>query len=277
MAEDITDEALQVMIINSQRGSFNFVAIKAPGYNDYREYLQDIAAITGATLISQAEGTRLEQADLSMLGSAEKVIVSKETTTIFKGIGDKKALQDRADQINAYLKEEGLMDYQILRYKTRLAKLIGGIAVLYVGGATESEVKEVSDRIDDALHATRAAVEEGIVPGGGVALIRAAEAIDSLKVENEDQATGVNIVRMALEAPLRTIVSNAGGEPSVVVNKVKEQDGNFGYNARTDVYEDLVESGVIDPVKVTRLALENGASVAGLILTTECAIDDIQK
>ena len=235
--------------------------------------LEDIAIVTGGTLISEEQGYQLETAEVIHLGQAEKVVIDKDNTTIVNGAGDSEQIKARVNQIKAQI-ESTSSDYDKEKLQERLAKLAGGVAVIYVGAATEVEMKEKKDRVDDALHATRAAVEEGIVAGGGTALVRALAALDNLGTENDDQENGVNIVRTAIEAPLRTIVSNAGGEGSVVVNKVKEGKGDFGYNARNSQYENLIESGVIDPVKVTRLALENSASISGLLLTTECVISD---
>lgn len=272
IAEDVDGEALATLVVNKLRGSLKIAAVKAPGFGDRRkEMLQDIAVLTGATVISEEVGLRLETANLTMLGTCEKISIDKENTTVVNGNGDKAQIDARVAQIRAQM-ETTTSDYDREKLQERLAKLAGGVAVLYVGAATEVEMKEKKDRVDDALSATRAAVEEGIIPGGGVALIRAAVALDGLKGDNADQDTGIQIVRRAIEEPLRQIVANAGGEGSVVVQKVKEGKGDFGYNARTDVYENLYEAGVIDPKKVTRVALENAASIAGMILTTECLI-----
>jgi len=272
VAEDVDGEALAALVVNKIRGSLKIAAVKAPGFGDRRKaMLEDIAVLTGGTVISEEQGYQLENADLPMLGQCEKVVIDKDNTTIVNGAGDSEQIKARVNQIKAQI-ESTTSDYDKEKLQERLAKLSGGVAVIYVGAATEVEMKEKKDRVDDALHATRAAVEEGIVAGGGTALVRALASLDGLKGENDDQEHGVNIVRTAIEAPLRTIVANAGGEGSVVVNKVKEGKGDFGYNARNDVYENLIESGVIDPVKVTRLALENAASISGLLLTTECVI-----
>ncbi len=274
VAEDVDGEALAALVVNKIRGSLKIAAVKAPGFGDRRKaMLEDIAVLTGGTVISEEQGYQLENADLPMLGQCEKVVIDKDNTTIVNGAGDGEQIKARVNQIKAQI-ESTTSDYDKEKLQERLAKLSGGVAVIYVGAATEVEMKEKKDRVDDALHATRAAVEEGIVAGGGTALVRALASLDGLKGENDDQEHGVNIVRTAIEAPLRTIVANAGGEGSVVVNKVKEGKGDFGYNARNDVYENLIESGVIDPVKVTRLALENAASISGLLLTTECVIAD---
>lgn len=274
IAEDIDGEALATLVVNKIRGALKIVAVKAPGFGDRRKaMLEDIAVLTGGTVISEERGYKLENATLDYLGTAEKIIVDKDNTTIVNGAGSKEDIEGRINQIKAQI-ENTTSDYDREKLQERLAKLSGGVAVLYVGAATEVEMKEKKDRVDDALHATRAAVEEGIVPGGGVALVRAISALESVETHNEDEAFGVDIVRRALEAPLRTIVSNAGKEGSVVVQKVKESEGDFGYNAREDRYESMFESGIIDPTKVTRLALENAASISGLLLTTECVIGD---
>ena len=284
IAEDIEGEALSTLIVNRLRGTFTCVAVKAPGFGDRRkEMLEDIAVLTGATVISTDKGMKIEDANLSVLGTAEKVTLNKENTTIVDGAGSKDAIAARVAQIRAGI-EAATSDYDKEKLQERLAKLAGGVAVLYVGAATEVEMKEKKDRVDDALAATRAAVEEGIVPGGGVAYIRAVEALETLKGDNEDQTTGIQIVKRAIEEPLRQIVkraieeplrqivTNAGGEGSVVVNKVKEGKGAFGYNARDDRYEDLLKAGIIDPTKVSRVALENAASIASMFLTTECVL-----
>ena len=274
IAEDVDGEALAALVVNKIRGSLKIAAVKAPGFGDRRKaMLEDIAILTGGTVISEEQGYQLETADVPMLGQAEKVVIDKDNTTVVNGAGDAEQIKARVNQIKAQI-ESTSSDYDKEKLEERLAKLSGGVAVIYVGAATEVEMKEKKDRVDDALHATRAAVEEGIVAGGGTALIRAVQALEGLKGENDDQDHGINIVKTAIEAPLRTIVYNAGGEGSVVVNKVKEGEGDFGYNARNDVYENLIASGVIDPVKVTRLALENSASISGLLLTTECVIAD---
>ena len=274
VAEDVDGEALAALVVNKIRGSLKIAAVKAPGFGDRRKaMLEDIAILTGGVVISEEQGYQLENADLPMMGEAEKVVIDKDNTTLVNGAGDAELIKNRVNQIKAQI-ESTTSDYDKEKLEERLAKLSGGVAVIYVGAATEVEMKEKKDRVDDALHATRAAVEEGIVAGGGTALIRAIDSLNGLKGENDDQDHGINIVKIAIEAPLRTIVENAGGEGSVVVNKVKEGEGDYGYNARTDVYENLIESGVIDPVKVTRLALENSASISGLLLTTECVIAD---
>ena len=274
IAEDVDGEALAALVVNKIRGSLKIAAVKAPGFGDRRKaMLEDIAILTGGIVISEEQGYQLENADLPMLVRPEKTVIDKDNTTIVNGAGDAEQIKARVNQIKAQI-ESTTSDYDKEKLEERLAKLSGGVAVIYVGAATEVEMKEKKDRVDDALHATRAAVEEGIVAGGGTALIRAIDALNGLKGENDDQDHGINIVKTAIEAPLRTIVDNAGGEGSVVVNKVKEGEGDFGYNARSDVYENLISSGVIDPVKVTRLALENSASISGLLLTTECVIAD---
>jgi len=249
-------------------------AVKAPGFGDRRKaMLEDIAILTGGTVIAEERGFKLENATIEYLGQAEKVIIDKDNTTIVNGAGSKDNIENRVNQIKAQI-ENTTSDYDREKLQERLAKLSGGVAILYIGAATEVEMKEKKDRVDDALHATRAAVEEGIVAGGGVALIRAIQSLDALKGDNEDQLTGINIIRQAVESPLRTIVSNAGGEGSVVINAVKAGKDDFGYNAREDKYENMIAAGIIDPTKVTRLALENAASIAGLLLTTECVIAD---
>ena len=272
VAEDIEGEALSTLIVNRLRGTLNVVAVKAPGFGDRRkEMLEDIAILTGATVISTDKGMKIEDADLSMLGTADKVTLNKENTTIVDGAGKKEEIAARVAQIRASI-EKATSDYDKEKLQERLAKLAGGVAVLYVGAATEVEMKEKKDRVDDALAATRAAVEEGIVPGGGVAYIRATAALEGMKGDNEDQTTGIQIVKRAIEEPLRQIVANAGGEGSVVVSKVKEGKDAFGYNARDDKYEDLLKAGIIDPTKVSRVALENAASIASMFLTTECVL-----
>ena len=274
VAEDVDGEALTTLVVNRLRGTIKVCAVKAPGFGDRRkEMLQDIATLTGGVVVSEERGFTLENTTPDMLGSAEKVTVDKENTTIVNGAGDKQAIEDRVAQIKKQI-ETTTSDYDREKLHERLAKLAGGVAVLYVGAATEVEMKEKKDRVEDALSATRAAVEEGIIPGGGVSYIRAQEALENLKAENEDEQTGINIVAKAIEAPLRTISENAGVEGSVIIQKVKEGKGDFGYNARTDVYENLLAAGVIDPTKVARVALENAASVAGMFLTTECVIAD---
>lgn len=274
VAEDVDGEALTTLVVNRLRGTIKVCAVKAPGFGDRRkEMLQDIATLTGGVVVSEERGFTLENTTPDMLGTAEKVTVDKENTTIVNGSGDKQAIEDRVAQIKKQI-ETTTSDYDREKLHERLAKLAGGVAVLYVGAATEVEMKEKKDRVEDALSATRAAVEEGIIPGGGVSYIRAQEALENLKAENEDEQTGINIVAKAIEAPLRTISENAGVEGSVIIQKVKEGKGDFGYNARTDVYENLLAAGVIDPTKVARVALENAASVAGMFLTTECVIAD---
>jgi chaperonin GroEL len=272
IAEDIDGEALATLVVNKIRGSLKICAVKAPGFGDRRKaMLEDIAILTGGTMISEEGGYKLENADLSYLGKAEKITVDKDNTTIVNGSGKKADIAARVNQIKAQI-ENTTSDYDKEKLQERLAKLAGGVAVLYVGAATEVEMKEKKDRVDDALHATRAAVEEGIVAGGGVAYIRAIDSLEKLKGSNEDENTGIAIIRRAIEEPLRQIVANAGGEGSVVVNKVKEGKADFGYNARTDKFENLLAAGVIDPTKVTRVALENAASIAAMLLTTECVL-----
>ncbi len=277
IAEDVDGEALATLVVNKIRGALKVASVKAPGFGDRRKaMLEDIAILTGGTVISEERGFKLENATVDMLGRAEKINIDKDNTTLVNGAGDKSAIKGRIAEIKAQI-EKTTSDYDKEKLQERLAKLSGGVAILYIGAATEVEMKEKKDRVDDALHATRAAVQEGDVVGGGVALVRAASALDKLKGENEDQDTGINIIRIAIESPLRTIVSNAGGEPSVVVNKIRDNKGNYGYNARTDKYEDLFKAGVIDPTKVTRLALENAASIAALLLTTECVVADVKE
>ena len=277
ISEDIEGEALATLVVNRLRGSLKIVAVKAPGFGDRRkEMLEDIAILTGGVVISEEKGYKLEDADLTMLGSAQKITVDKDNTTIVSGAGAKEQIEARVSQIKAQI-EKTTSDYDREKLQERLAKLAGGVAVIYVGAASEVEMKEKKDRFDDALNATRAALEEGIIPGGGVAFIRAIKALDNIKGENDDEETGIQIVRRALEEPLRQIVSNAGLEGSVVVNKVKELEGDNGFNARTEVYEDLHASGVIDPTKVARVAIENAASIASMILTTECVLSEIKE
>ncbi len=277
ISEDVDGEALATLVVNKIRGALKVAAVKAPGFGDRRKaMLEDIAILTGGTVISEERGFKLENATTDMLGRAEKINIDKDNTTIVNGAGDAAAIKGRIAEIKAQI-EKTTSDYDREKLQERLAKLSGGVAILYIGAATEVEMKEKKDRVDDALHATRAAVQEGVVVGGGVALVRAADALTNLKGENEDQDTGINIIRLAIESPLRTIVANAGGEPSVVINKIRENSGNYGYNARTDVYEDLFAAGVIDPTKVTRLALENAASIAALLLTTECVVADVKE
>lgn len=272
IAEDVDSEALTTLVVNRLRGGLKICAVKAPGFGDRRKaMLEDIAVLTGGTVISEEKGLKLEQATLEMLGTCDKVTVTKDNTTIVNGAGAKEAIADRIAQIKNEISNT-TSSYDKEKLQERLAKLSGGVAVLYVGAATEVEMKEKKDRVDDALAATRAAVEEGIVPGGGVAYIRAVESLEGLKGDNDDQTTGIQIVKRAIEEPLRQIVTNAGGEGSVVVNKVKEGKGAFGYNARDDRYEDLLAAGIIDPTKVSRVALENAASIASMFLTTECVL-----
>jgi chaperonin GroEL len=272
IAEDVDGEALATLVVNKIRGALKVAAVKAPGFGDRRKaMLEDIAILTGGTVISEERGYKLENATLDYLGTAEKVHIDKENTIIVNGSGKKEDIQARVNQLKAQI-ESTTSDYDKEKLQERLAKLSGGVAILYIGAATEVEMKEKKDRVDDALHATRAAVQEGIVPGGGVALIRTISALEGVQVDNEDQATGVTIVATSLEAPLRTIVANAGGEGSIIFQRVREGEGDFGYNARTDTYENLYKAGVIDPTKVTRLALENAASIASLLLTTECVV-----
>ncbi len=274
IAEDVDGEALATLVVNRLRGSLKVAAVKAPGFGDRRkEILQDIAVLTNGTVISEETGLKLENATLEMLGEAEKVTIDKENTTIVNGAGSTEAIEARTTQIKAQINNT-TSDYDREKLQERLARLAGGVAVLYIGAASEMEMKEKKDRVDDALSATRAAVEEGIVPGGGVALVRAINVLSDIKAETDDEATGIEIVKRALEEPLRQIVFNAGKEGAVVVQKVAEGKDDFGYNARTDQYENLFESGVIDPAKVTRIALENAASVAGMFLTTECVLVD---
>lgn len=274
IAEDIDSQALGVLVVNRLRGGLKVVAVKAPGFGDRRKaMLEDIAILTGGTVISEEKGYKLENADLEHLGVAEKITVDKDNTTVVNGAGSEEQIKARINQIKQQI-ETTTSDYDREKLQERLAKLAGGVAVLYVGAPTEVEMKEKKDRVDDALHATRAAVEEGIVVGGGVALVRASAALEALTGENEDQNLGIDIVRKSVESPLRTIAANAGVEGSVVMMKVREGEGDFGYNARTDAYEDLKAAGVIDPTKVTRIALENAASIAGMVLTTECVIAD---
>ena len=274
IAEDVEGEALTTLVVNRLRGTLKIAAVKAPGFGDRRkEMLQDIATLTGGVVISEERGFSLETATLAMLGEAEKVTVDKENTVIVNGVGDKNEIAERVAQIRKQITTT-TSDYDREKLQERLAKLAGGVAVLYVGAASEVEMKEKKDRVEDALNATRAAVEEGIIPGGGVAFIRAIDCLKEVKADNDDEQTGINIIAKAIEAPLRMIVENAGVEGSVVVNKVREGKGDFGYNARADRYENLFAAGVVDPTKVTRVALENAASVAGMFLTTECVLAD---
>jgi chaperonin GroEL len=277
IAEDVDGQALATLVVNKLRGGLKIAAVKAPGFGDRRKaMLEDIAILTGGTVISEERGFSLENADLSMLGTAETVTIDKDNTTIVNGSGKADDIKTRVNQIKAQI-ETTTSDYDKEKLQERLAKLAGGVAVLYVGAASEIEMKEKKDRVDDALHATRAAVEEGIVAGGGVALVRAQKTLEKLTAANLDEVTGIQIVSKAIEAPLRTIVENAGGEGSVVINKVLEGKGDFGYDAKNDAYVDMLKTGIIDPKKVTRVALENAASVAGMILTTECALIDIKE
>jgi len=274
ISEDLEGEALATLVVNKLRGTLKIAAVKAPGFGDRRkEMLEDIAVLTGGTVIAEERGYKLENATLEYLGRAEKVVIDKDNTTVVNGKGKKDEITARVGVIKNQI-ENTTSDYDREKLQERLAKLAGGVAVLYIGAPTEVEMKEKKDRVDDALHATRAAVEEGIVPGGGVALIRAIASIDKIKTVNEDEKTGADIVRRAIEEPLRQIAANAGIEGSIVVQKVKEGKGDFGYNARTNEYENLFKTGVIDPTKVTRIALENAASIAGMLLTTECVIVD---
>jgi chaperonin GroEL len=277
IAEDVDGEALATLVVNKMRGALKIAAVKAPGFGDRRKaMLEDIATLTGATLISEERGFKLENATLEMLGTAEKITIDKDNTTIVNGAGNKDNIAARIHQIKAQI-ETTTSDYDREKLQERLAKLAGGVAVLYVGAASEIEMKEKKDRVDDALHATRAAVEEGIIPGGGVALVRASIVVSKLEGENEDENTGIQIITRAIEEPLRQIVANAGNEGSVVVAKVKEGKNDFGYNAKKEIYENMFEAGIIDPTKVTRVALENAASVAGMFLTTECVLADIPE
>ncbi len=277
IAEDVDGEALTTLVVNKLRGTLKIAAVKAPGFGDRRkEMLQDIAVLTGATLISEERGYSLENATPAMLGKAEKITISKENTTIVGGAGDKAQIAERADLIRKQIATT-TSDYDREKLQERLGKLAGGVAVLYVGAPTEVEMKERKDRVEDALNATRAAVEEGYLPGGGVAYIRASEALENLKGDNEDETTGIHIVAKAIEAPLRQIAANAGVEGSVIIQKIREGKGDFGYNARTGEYVNMYEAGVIDPTKVSRVALENAAGVAGMFLTTECGIVDIPE
>ena len=277
IAEDVESQALGVLVVNRLRAQLKVVAVKAPGFGDRRKaMLEDIAILTGGTVISEEKGFKLENADTMHLGQAEKIVIDKDNTTIVNGAGTEDMIKARINQIKAQI-ETTSSDYDREKLQERLAKLAGGVAVLYVGAPTEIEMKEKKDRVDDALHATRAAVEEGVVPGGGVALVRAINSLSDMKGVNDDETTGMDIVRKALESPLRTIAENAGVEGSVILHNVLSNEGNYGYNARTDVFEDLLQAGVIDPTKVTRIALENAASIAGMILTTECVINDIPE
>ena len=277
IAEDVDGEALTTLVVNRLRGTLKIAAVKAPGFGDRRkEMLQDIATLTGAVVVSEERGFTLENTTPDMLGSAEKIVITKENTTIVNGAGDKKAIEERADLIRKQIAST-TSDYDREKLQERLGKLAGGVAVLYVGAASEVEMKEKKDRVEDALNATRAAVEEGIIPGGGVAYIRAAEALKDLKGDNEDELTGIHIVARAIEEPLRQIAANAGVEGSVIIQKIRESKGDFGYDARTEQFVHMFDAGVIDPTKVVRIALENAASVAGMFLTTECVLADIPE
>ncbi len=277
IAEDLEGEALATLVVNKLRGTLKVAAVKAPGFGDRRkEMLQDLAVLTKGIVISEEQGYKLENADLTYLGTASSVTIDKDNTTVVGGSGKKADIDARVNQIKSQI-ESTTSDYDKEKLQERLAKLSGGVAVLYIGAATEIEMKEKKDRVDDALHATRAAVEEGIVPGGGVAYIRAVESLEKLASANEDEATGIQIIRRAIEEPLRQIVHNSGLEGSIVVQKVKEGKADYGFNARTEVYENLLKAGVIDPTKVTRIALENAASIAGMLLTTECVVADKPK
>ena len=272
IAEDVDSEALTTLVVNRLRSQLKICAVKAPGFGDRRkEMLEDIAILTGGVVISEEKGLKLEQATIEMLGTADKVTVTKDYTTVVNGAGDKTAIKERCAQIKAQI-EATKSDYDREKLQERLAKLSGGVAVLYVGAASEVEMKEKKDRVDDALRATRAAIEEGIVAGGGVAYIRAIDALEGMKGDNADETTGIDIIKRAIEEPLRQIVANAGKEGAVVVQKVREGKADYGYNARMDVYENLHAAGVVDPAKVTRVALENAASIAGMFLTTECVV-----
>ena len=277
IAEDVETEAMATLVVNRLRGGLKVVAVKAPGFGDRRkEMLEDIAILTGGTVISEEKGYKLEDATIEMLGTSEKVTIDKDNTTIVNGSGDKEMIKARINMIKAQI-EKTTSDYDREKLQERLAKLAGGVAVIYVGAASEVEMKEKKDRFDDALHATRAAVEEGIIPGGGTAFIRAAAKLNDVKAENEDEKLGIEIIRRAVEEPLRMIVENAGLEGSVIVNEVKNGKADYGFNARSEKFENLFQSGVIDPAKVTRVALENAASIAGMLLTTECVLCDIKE
>jgi len=277
IAEDVDGEALATLVVNKIRGSLKIAAVKAPGFGDRRkEMLEDIAILTGGVVISEEKGYKLESTTMEMLGKCEKIVIDKDNTTIINGSGTKKNITTRVNQIKAQI-ETTTSDYDKEKLQERLAKLSGGVAVLYVGAASEVEMKEKKDRVDDALAATKAAIEEGIIPGGGVALIRAGEKLNSFSGENDDENTGVQIIATAIQEPLRQIVANAGGEGSVVISKILTKKGDFGYNAKSDKYENMLKAGIIDPTKVTRIALENAASVAGMLLTTECVLADIKE
>ena len=277
IAEDVDGEALATLVVNKIRGSLKIAAVKAPGFGDRRkEMLEDIAVLTGGVVVSEEKGHKLESTTMEMLGKCEKIVVDKDNTTIVNGSGKKKNIDTRINQIKAQI-ESSTSDYDKEKLQERLAKLSGGVAVLYVGAASEVEMKEKKDRVDDALAATKAAIEEGIIPGGGVALIRAGDKLKNLSGENDDENTGVQIIAIAIQEPLRQIVANSGGEGSVVISKILSKTGDFGYNAKTDKYENMLKAGIIDPTKVTRIALENAASVAGMLLTTECVLADIKE
>ena len=277
IAEDVDGEALATLVVNKIRGSLKIAAVKAPGFGDRRkEMLEDIAILTGGVVVSEEKGHKLESTTMEMLGSCEKIVVDKDNTTIVNGSGKKKNIDTRINQIKAQI-DATTSDYDKEKLQERLAKLSGGVAVLYVGAASEVEMKEKKDRVDDALAATKAAIEEGIIPGGGVALIRSGEKLKNLNGENDDENTGIQIIGTAIQEPLRQIVANSGGEGSVVISKILSKKGDFGYNAKTDTYENMLKAGIIDPTKVTRIALENAASVAGMLLTTECVLADIKE
>ncbi|MBJ04540.1 MAG: chaperonin GroEL [Flavobacteriales bacterium] len=277
IAEDVDGEALATLVVNKIRGSLKIAAVKAPGFGDRRkEMLEDIAILTGGVVISEEKGHKLETSTIDMLGNCEKITIDKDNTTIVNGSGKKKDIQTRINQIKAQI-DSTTSEYDKEKLQERLAKLSGGVAVLYVGAASEVEMKEKKDRVDDALAATKAAIEEGIIPGGGVALIRASEKLNSVSGENEDENTGIQIIASAIQEPLRQIVQNAGGEGSVVISKILTKKGDFGYNAKTETYENMLKAGIIDPTKVTRIALENAASVSGMLLTTECVLADIKE
>ena len=277
IAEDVDGEALATLVVNKIRGSLKIAAVKAPGFGDRRkEMLEDIAILTGGVVVSEEKGHKLESTEIEMLGKCEKIVIDKDNTTIINGSGGKKNISTRINQIKAQIQTTS-SDYDKEKLQERLAKLSGGVAVLYVGAASEVEMKEKKDRVDDALAATKAAIEEGIIPGGGVALIRAGEKLQDIKSENDDESTGIQIVATAIQEPLRQIVSNSGGEGSVVIAKILTKKGDFGYNAKNDSFENMLKAGIIDPTKVTRIALENAASVAGMLLTTECVLADIKE
>ena len=275
IAEDVDGEALSTLVVNKLRGALKVAAVKAPGFGDRRKaMLEDIAILTNATVVSEERGFKLESTNIDMLGTCEKVVIDKDNTTIVNGSGDKKNIMARVSQIKSQI-ESSTSDYDKEKLQERLAKLAGGVAVLYVGAASEVEMKEKKDRVDDALAATRAAVEEGIVPGGGIAIIRAAKTLSKVKGDNDDEQTGINIIERAVEEPIRQIVENAGLEGSVVVSKIKDGKDDFGFNAKNEKYENMLKAGIIDPAKVVRVALENASSVAGMLLTTECVISEI--